>query len=91
MKAILDLLPGADELSRKFYLACLSDLLENPRALLTMQNTSWSQGIETLLNTCLASEPLATSLIFNRLHKDVNIRNQISSMMSKEYVDEVLN
>ena len=56
-----------------------------------MQNTSWSQGIETLLNTCLATEPLATSLIFNRLHKDPNIRNQINSMMSKEYIDEVLN
>ena len=70
VRSILELLPGADDVNRKFYLSCLSDLFENPRALLMMQNTSWSHGIETLLNTCLHTEPLATSLIFNRLHKD---------------------
>ena len=44
-----------------------------------------------MLNSCLTDEPLATSVIFNRLYKDSVIQTQVNSMMSKEYIDEVLN
>ena len=70
LKSIYDLFQKADTYSKKFYLSCLIDLFENPRAVALMQNTSWTNGIEMMLNTCLTDEPLATSLIFNRLYKD---------------------
>ena len=91
LKSIFDLFPKADGYSRKFYLSCLVDLFENPRAIAMMQNTSWTNGIEMMLNSSLTDEPLATSVIFNRLYRDSVIQTQVNSMMSKEYIDEVLN
>ena len=56
-----------------------------------IRDISWAEGIETLLDCCLAIEPVATSLIFNILHKDNGLRIQINAMMSKDKIDDVLN
>lgn len=56
-----------------------------------IRDISWAEGIETLLDSCLDVEPIATSLIFNILHKDSGLRIQINAMMSKDRIDDVLN
>ena len=64
LRTILGALKGASALDRKFILSILLDIVPNVQTHHIVRNLSWSQGIEALLNSSFAAEPMAVSKIF---------------------------
>ena len=64
VKTLFGALGSGSDLDRKFILSILVDIITNAQMHQIIKSLSWTQGLEKLLNTSFASEPIAVSLIF---------------------------
>jgi len=90
IKTLFNALKGASNIDRKFILSILLDVISNAQMYQIVKSLSWTQGLETLLNSSFAAEPIAVSLIFQHLSSDPIVLSQMNNMMSAEYLDEVI-
>ena len=90
VKTLFGALKDASNLDRKFIMSILTEIITNSQMHQIIKGLSWAQGLETLLNTCFSSEPMAVSMIFQQLTKDHVILSQMNNMMSPEYLEEVV-
>lgn len=73
IKTVFKSLQEGSAIDKKFVLSVLYDFVHNSRTHEIVRSLSWTQGIEVLLNTSLATESMVVSKIFKMLGKDDQI------------------
>jgi hypothetical protein len=83
-------LESKKKIHKKYVLAYLFDICKSPIFIKIMKEIPWYDGLGKLYSGAFIEEPIAVSHIVNMLYRDVVIRNQLSTMMSKEDVADLL-
>lgn len=90
IKGCMMCLSTRDPIEKKFVLAVLNDISTSPVTMKIIKESPWSEGIGKLINLAFVDEPQAVSFIIGNLNRDVVVRNQLITMMPREYITDIL-
>lgn len=90
IKGCLMCISTRDAIEKKFILALLNDITLSPIAMKIIKEMPWTEGMGKIINQAFVFEPVAVSFIIGNLNKDVVVRNQLLTMMPREYVGDIL-
>ena len=90
IKGCMMSLSTRDPIEKKFILALLNDISSSPVTMKIIKESAWGEGIGKLINQGFVDEPAAVSFIIGNLNRDVVVRNQLITMMPREYITDIL-
>lgn len=90
IKGCMMCLSTRDIIEKKFTLALLNDISPSPVTIKIIKESPWGEGIGKIINTAFVDEPAAVSFIIGNLNRDVVVRNQLITMMPREYITDIL-
>lgn len=90
IKGCMMCLSTRDIIEKKFILALLNDISPSPVTIKIIKESPWGEGIGKIINSAFVDEPAAVSFIIGNLNRDVVVRNQLITMMPREYITDIL-